>query len=259
MDNTQVIERLVNLCDPAGNLILNMSVEEALDRVGSGNPEQVRQIDGQFALVHQQGKLIRMARSIGRPLRYFIAKKAAGPVLITADRIDTIQDWLKQEGLADQFHPSYTRMVPAHYLMELSLVGCPDPNPVCTRFFTPQRNRWSTDLDDIGRRYVGAIAQELNAWLDRIEPGSPIGILFSGGIDSGAILLLVYHLLLKRGEPPSRLKAFTLSVGDSGPDLAQARSFLEQLDLPYLLETIEVSSEALDIADTIRTIEDYKP
>lgn len=258
MDNTQVVERLVNLCDPSGNLILNMSVEEALHRVGSGDPDQVRQIDGQFALVHQQGKLIRMARSIGRPLRYFIAKKAAGPVLITADRIDTILDWLKQEGLADQFHPSYTRMVPAHYLMELSLVGCPDPNPVCTRFFTPQRNRWSTDLDDIGRRYVGAIAQELNAWLDRIEPGSPIGVLFSGGIDSGAILLLTYHLLLKRGEPPARIKAFTLSVGDTGPDLSQAKTFLEQLDLQYLLETIEVTTDALDIADTIRTIEDYK-
>ncbi len=259
MDHLEVIERLVNLCDPEGNLILNMTVEEARARVGSGDPEQIRAIDGQFALVHQHGKRIRMARSIGRPLRYFIAKKAAGPVLVTADRVDTIHDWLKQEGLADQFHPSYTRMVPAHYLMELSLVGCPDPNPVCTRFFTPQRNRWSTDLDEIGRRYVAAVARELDAWLDRLEPRSPIGVLFSGGIDSGAILLLVYHLLLQRGEPPTRLKAFTLSLGDSGPDLIQAKQFLEQLDLQYLLETIEISPSELDLAETIRTIEDYKP
>lgn len=259
MDHIEVIERLVNLCDPEGNLILNMTVEEARDRVGSGDPEQIRAIDGQFALVHQHGKRIRMARSIGRPLRYFIAKKAAGPVLVTADRVDTIHAWLKQEGLADQFHPSYTRMVPAHYLMELSLVGCPDPNPVCTRFFTPQRNRWSTDLDEIGRRYVAAVARELDAWLDRLEPRSPIGVLFSGGIDSGAILLLVYHLLLQRGEPPTRLKAFTLSLGDSGPDLIQAKQFLEQLDLQYLLETIEISPSELDLAETIRTIEDYKP
>ena len=259
MDHIEVIERLVNLCDPEGNLILNMTVEEARDRVGSGDPEQIRAIDGQFALVHQQGKRIRMARSIGRPLRYFIAKKAAGPVLVTADRVDAIHAWLKQEGLADQFHPSYTRMVPAHYLMELSLVGCPDPNPVCTRFFTPQRNRWSSDLDEIGRRYVAAVARELDAWLDRLEPRSPIGVLFSGGIDSGAILLLVYHLLLQRGEPPTRLKAFTLSLGDSGPDLIQAKQFLEQLDLQYLLETIEISPSELDLAETIRTIEDYKP
>ena len=259
MDHIEVIERLVNLCDPEGNLILNMTVEEARARVGSGDPEQIRAIDGQFALVHQHGKRIRMARSLGRPLRYFIAKKAAGPVLVTADRVDTIHAWLKQEGLADQFHPSYTRMVPAHYLMELSLVGCPDPNPVCTRFFTPQRNRWSTDLDEIGRRYVAAVARELDAWLDRLEPRSPIGVLFSGGIDSGAILLLVYHLLLQRGEPPTRLKAFTLSLGDSGPDLIQAKQFLEQLDLQYLLETIEISPSELDLAETIRTIEDYKP
>lgn len=259
MDQVSVMERLVNLCDPAGNVLLNMTVEEAIARVGSGDPEQVRQIDGQFALVHQQGKLIRMARSIGRPLRYFIAKKAAGPVLVTADRMDTIQNWLNEEGLGDQFHATYTRMVPAHYVMELSLVGCPDPNPVCTRFFTPQRNRWSTDLDEIGERYVGALAGEIEKWLGRIEKEEPIGVLFSGGIDSGAVLLLAYHLLLKRGETAQRLKAFTLSVGESGPDLAQAKEFLERLDLQYLLETVEVPATALDLEATIRTIEDYKP
>ena len=101
MHHPEPIERLVNLLDPAGNLLFNMTVDEAVERVGSGDPEQVRAIEGQFALVHRQGKQIRMARSLGRPLRYFIAKKAAGPVLITADRIDTILAWLEQEGLAD--------------------------------------------------------------------------------------------------------------------------------------------------------------
>ena len=128
MQSVQLIERLINLVDPNGNVILNMTPEEAVASA-SGDPKQVRQIDGQFALIHKAGKIVRMARSIGRPLRYFIAKQHAGPVLVIAERIDTIRDWLKQEGLGRPVPPQLTRMVPAHHLMELALVGCPDPSP----------------------------------------------------------------------------------------------------------------------------------
>ena len=61
------IERFVNLLDPGRNLIFNMTVDEAVERLGSGDARQVREIDGQFALVHRRGHIIRMARSIGRP------------------------------------------------------------------------------------------------------------------------------------------------------------------------------------------------
>ncbi len=259
MQSVQLIERLINLVDPAGNVFLNMSAEEALARVASGDPEQVRQIDGQFALIHKTGKIVRMARSIGRPLRYFIAKQHAGPVLVIAERIDTILQWLKGEGLDGQFHPSYTRMVPAHHLMELALVGCPDPSPTYHRFFNPQRNVLSTDLNEIGKAYIGALARELNQWLDRVGPKEPIGVLFSGGIDSGSVLLTLYHLLLQRGEAPQRLKAFTLDVGGAGEDARQAQRFLDELDLGYLLERIEVPSSAISVDDAIRVLEDYKP
>ena len=259
MQSVQLIERLINLVDPAGNIFLNMSAEEALERVASGDPERVRGIDGQFALIHKQAKIVRMARSIGRPLRYFIAKQHAGPVLVIAERIDTIWNWLKQEGLDGQFHPSYTRMVPAHHLTELALVGCPDPSPTYTRFFNPQRNRLSTNLDEIGQAYIGALAAELDKWLDHIGSHEAIGVLFSGGIDSGAVLLTLYHLLLKRGETPQRLKAFTLDVGGNGADSRQAQQFLDELDLGYLLERIEVPIEAVSVDAAIRVLEDYKP
>src|SRR5690348_9070249 len=112
MHQLATIERLVDLCDPEANVIFNMSLEEAIERVGSGDPEQVRAIDGQFALLYRDGKTVRMARSIGRPMRYFIAKRAEGPCLIVAERIDEIHQFLISEGLDGQFHPSYTRMVP---------------------------------------------------------------------------------------------------------------------------------------------------
>ena len=255
----QPVERLVNLLDPEANQILNMSVAEAVATVGSGQVERIRAIDGHFALLHKEGQRIRMARSIGRPMRYFLAKRSEGPCLVVAERIDEIQRFLESEGLADQFHPSYTRMVPAHHLTELRLVGCPDPNPHYQRFFAPQRNRLPADLDQIGQRYIGQLASECERWLDRLDPREPIGVLFSGGIDSGSVLLVLYHLLLQRGDSPSRLKAFTLSVDGRGSDAAQAFEFLRTLDLGMFLETIETSADAVDYRDAIRTIEDYKP
>jgi asparagine synthase (glutamine-hydrolysing) len=259
MYQVATIERLVDLVDPAANVLFNVTQAEAVARVASGDPAQVRDIDGQFAIVAKQGKIVRMARSIGRPLRYFIAKRHEGPCLVVAERIDQIYDFLRGEGLDNQFHPSYTRMAPAHYVTEVALIGCPDPNPTYTRFFTPERNCLPADLDAIGRAYIGALAAECAKWLDKIDSQAPIGVLFSGGVDSGAVFLVLYHLLLSRGESPARLKAFTLAVDGGGADADQAERFLASLDLGMFLETIEVENSALDIRDAIRIIEDYKP
>jgi asparagine synthase (glutamine-hydrolysing) len=259
MHQNLVVERLVDLCDLDANVLLNMSLDEAIARVGSGDPEQVRAIDGQFALVYRDRQIVRMARSLGRPLRYFIAKRAEGPCLVVAERIDAIREFLKSEGLDAQFHPSYTRMVPAHHLVEIALVGCPDPNPTYRRFFTPQRNKLPADLDTIGRAYIGAVAEECRKWLAQIDRQAPIGVLFSGGIDSGALFLVLYHLLLSGGQSPARLKAFSLSIEGEGDDARQAGDFLNSLGLGLFLETIDVPASAIDRGEAVRAIEDYKP
>jgi asparagine synthase (glutamine-hydrolysing) len=254
----QYIERVVDLLDPGLNRLLNCTVEEARERIRSGRPEAVRAIEGSFALIAREGKTVRMARSLDRPMRYFLAKRHEGPALFVADRMDTIRDALAREGLVDQFHPSYTRMVPAHYVVELQLIGCPDPEPTYTRFFTPERNRFSTDLDELGRRYIGALAEEIAKWLRLVPAHEPLGVAFSGGVDSGAVFLTTYHVLRRLGQSPARLKAFTLTFGD-GPDLAQARAFLERLGLGLFLEPIEADPETLDPLETLRVVEDYKP
>jgi asparagine synthase (glutamine-hydrolysing) len=259
MHQTQAIERVVDLTNPENNILFNVTVDEAKARVASGNIDAVRAIDGQFALVATAGQIVRMARSIGRPLRYFIAKRVAGPALIAADRIDTIHRHLVEEGLADQFHPSYTRMVPAHHITDVALVGCPDPNPTYRRFFAPQRNVLPPDLDVIGRAYIGALAAEINKWLRVRANEGPIGVCFSGGIDSGSVFLVTYHEMLKLGMNPSRLKAFTLSVGGAGQDLQRARDFLTALGLGLFLEEIEVPEASVDWRSAIRAVEDYKP
>src|SRR5262245_34398581 len=123
------ISRVVDLLDPSVNRLSNMGVAEARARVLTGDPARVRAIDGSFALVAHEGRTVRLARSLDRPMRYFLAKRHEGPALYVADRIDRLHQALVDDGLAGQFHPSYTRMVPAHYIVDLALVGCPDPDP----------------------------------------------------------------------------------------------------------------------------------
>src|ERR1700677_1144783 len=253
----QYIEQVVDLTEPEANQLYRLPVEQAREIVLNGSAEEVSRIAGSFALVARAGKTVKLARSLDRPLRYFLAKRSAGPVLIVAARIDTIYNWLTAEGLEAQFHPSYTRMVPAHHVVALELIGCPDPDPVYARFFTPAQGVATTDLDEIGRAYIGALADELAQWLPRVPAQEPTGVCFSGGIDSGGVFLTPYHGLLKRGMNPSRLKAFVLDLGD-GPDVDQARRFLDALGLGLFLETVAADEKALDVDETIRVVEDYK-
>jgi asparagine synthase (glutamine-hydrolysing) len=259
MHRTVPLSRVIDLTDPNGNRIYNMTVDEARALITSGDAAAAGRIDGEFALLGQRGKSICLARTIGRLLRYFIAKWTDGPILIVADRIDAIRAQLDALGLGGQFHPSYTRMVPAHYVVRIELVGCPDPNPTYERFFTPTRNTLPADPQAIGQRYIGAAFNEIARWLDRIPAREPIGVCFSGGIDSGAVFLLTYHAVLARGESPARLKAFTLAVDGGGPDVEQARAFLGRLGLELFLEPIPVRSVDVRIEEAIRVIEDYKP
>jgi asparagine synthase (glutamine-hydrolysing) len=253
----QYVERVVDLTEPEANQIYNLSVDDAREVIFR-NPEAARQIQGSFALIAREGKTVTMARSLDRPMRYFLAKREAGPVLVVAHRIDTIREWLQSEGLAEQFHPSYTRMVPAHYVTRIELIGCPDPDPVYTRFFDPEMASLPPDLDKIGEVYIGALADEIAQWLQHVPEREPIGVCFSGGIDSGSVFLVTYHVLRKLGMNPSRLKAFVLDLGD-GPDAAQARAVLDALDLGLFLEPVEADASSLDVEETIRIVEDYKP
>jgi asparagine synthase (glutamine-hydrolysing) len=178
---------------------------------------------------------------------------------VVADRIDAIRAFLENEGLGAQFHPSYTRMVPAHHVVEIRLVGCPDPDATYVRFLEPAASD-ATDLDEIGRRYVGALADEIALWVTSLPAAEPIGVCFSGGIDSGAVFLATHHAMRRLGIPLTRLKAFTLAVrGAGGEDLPQARRFLEALGLGLFLEPIEVPADWIDPLSAVGVVEDYKP
>jgi asparagine synthase (glutamine-hydrolysing) len=259
MNRELPVSRIVNLIAPESQRLWSVDESEARRRLLASDVDAVLAIEGSFALVAQDGKRVLLARSLDRPMRYFLAKAVDGPVLVVAERIDDIAAELARRGWSDQFHPSYTRMVPAHHITTLSLVGCPDPNPVHRRFFDPPRGTLPQDVDVIGRRYIEALYGEMRRWLAAQELTAPIGVPFSGGIDSGSVLLCVYKLLLEQGQSPARLKAFTLSVDGAGDDARQAREFLAATRLEMLGECIDVASSTLDPLRAVAVIEDYKP
>ena len=214
------VHRIVDLLDPATQHLQGTSLEDARALLAR-DPGEAGRLEGSFAIVARDGELVRLARSLDRPLRYFLAKEKDGPLLVVAERIDEIKACLAAEGHLDQFHPSYTRMAPAHHVTTIQLVGCPDPNPEYTRFFDPPRGVLGDDLDAIGRAYVEALLGEVRAWLRDLPADAPLGVLFSGGIDSGAVLLAIHHELLALGQSPARLKAFTLAVERRGADAGE--------------------------------------
>src|SRR5262249_47471955 len=120
-------------------------------------------------------------------------------------------------------------------------------------------NALPVDVAEIGTRYVGAAYREVTRWLERVPPREPLGVCFSGGVDSGAVFLLTYHALLRRGDSPARLNAFTLAVEEGGPALEQAREFLRRLGLELFLEPIAVRAGEVSVEEAVRAIEDYKP
>jgi asparagine synthase (glutamine-hydrolysing) len=256
---THYIPRVVNLIRPESQRLWTLTETEARERLLASDSNAVLAIDGSFALVAVEGERVLLVRSLDRPMRYFLAKATEGPVLIVAERIDEIAEELARCGWRAQFHPSYTRMVPAHHVTTLRLIGCPDPNPIHRRFFDPPRETLPPDLDVIGRHYVEALYAELRRWLAAQSPTAPIGVPFSGGIDSGAVLLCVNQLLLNEGQSPARLKAFTLSVDGQGDDARQAHDFLTRTNLEMLGETVDVRSSDLDPLRAVAIIEDYKP
>lgn len=214
--------------------------------------------DGHFAAAARDGQTVRLARTLGFPLRYFVAKMFHGPLLVVADRMDTIFEWCEQQKIGWQFDPAYTRMVPAHYLTEIDQIGCPDPAPRYHRFFDPPIGEGTDDLDEAGTRYVYAALTTLKQWMAAIPDDEPIAVAFSGGIDSTSVFLLARRALAELGQNPDRVRAFTLDLG-GGKDATQAESVVRDLDLYDQWEVVRAPADRFDLEEAIRVIEDYHP
>lgn len=251
--------RLIDLTSPKENWIPGMTASEARERVESGDPERIGGIPGHFALAARDGITVRMARTIGVPLRYFVAKRLDGPFLVVGHTIRQIWGYCREQGIAWQFDPSYTRMVPAHYLVEIDQVGCPDPNPRLRPFFAPETEGGPPDVETLGARYLGEVYNGLRTWLEEVPPEESIGVAFSGGVDSTSVLALARHALKELKRDPGRLLPITLEVEEGGADGEQAGRVLEEIGLGGKGVTFRVPAEEIDLPGAVETIEDYRP
>src|SRR6478752_1804138 len=149
------MERLVDLSGPRESSLIGGPITDVEDALRRGDVDRLEQTDGHFSATIRDGQTVRLARTIGQPLRYFVAKRYHGPYLVVADRIDSLYDYCCREKIGWQFDPQYTRMIPAHYMVELDQVGCPDPNPRYYRFFNPEVGQGPNDVQALGASYVG--------------------------------------------------------------------------------------------------------
>ena len=234
---------------------LTGATEEAVQR---GDIAALAAIDGHFAAAARDGITVRLARTVGVPLRYFVAKMYHGPFLVVATRMDEIFLWCREQRIAWQFDPAYTRMIPAHYLVELDQVGCPDPAPRYHRFFDPLIAQGASDLDEAGAAYIGAAYRAIEQWMTRVPAGAMIAVAFSGGVDSMATFLLARRAAEALGRDPQQVRAFTLDLG-GGADPVQAERAVRELGVERSWERVCVSPDEYDLEGAIRLIEDYHP
>ena len=251
------VERLIDLTGfQASAEVANR--DAVLAAIRAGDTATLAKTGGQFAGTARDGQTVRLARTIGVPLRYFVAKMYHGPFLVVSDRIDRIFEWCQSQRIGWQFEPAYTRMIPAHYLVELDQVGCPDPMPRYLRFFDPPVASGPSDVDALGAAYVRAAYDSLATWISAVPAGEPIAVAFSGGVDSTSVWLLARHAAAALGRNPDDLRAFTLDFG-GGTDAAQAEEVARSLGLEHAWERVAVPEGDYDLREAITTIEDYHP
>jgi asparagine synthase (glutamine-hydrolysing) len=252
------VERLVDLVGPRESGLSGAALSEIEIAVRSGDVERLAESDGHFAVAARDGQTVSLARTIGLPLRYFVAKRYHGPFLVVAERIDRLYKYCCEHKIGWQFDPQYTRMIPAHSIVEIDQVGCPDPNPRYRRFFNPAVGQGASDTLELGAAYVGAAFQAVKKWIARVPAGEKIAVLFSGGGDSGSVLLLARQALRELGRDPNDARAFTLDLG-GGHDAVQAKRWVTELGLESSWECISQPGVTPDLEEAIATIEDYHP
>src|SRR5688572_32472261 len=252
------VDRLIDLTGPRTAALSGAADRDVVAAVRSCDTAALAATDGHLAAIGRDGRTVRLARTIGIPMRYFVAKMYHGPFLVVSDRIDRLFDWCQSQRIGWQFDPIYTRMVPAHYVVELDQVGCPDPSPRYQRFFEPRIAQGSADVEEAGDAYIRAAYAVVRDWLSRVPAGERVGVAFSGGIDSTATLLMARHAARELGRDVDSIRAFTLDMGGGG-DAAQGESAVGTLGMAEAWERVDVSPSDYDLEEAIRVTEDYHP
>ena len=238
------IARLVDLVDPGRQQILNLSVDEARGRLLDDDPAAVLGIHGSFALAARDvERCAWRAASTGRCATSW-PRRRDGPCWSSPSASTRSARCLEAEGYGGQFHPTYTRMVPAHHVTRVGWSAAPTRTPSTGASSIRRAACCPPTGDEIGRALRGR-ALRRGPRLDRALARARADRRAASPAASTAArsCSALYRALLDSGQSAARLKAFTLAVDGGGEDLAQARAFLRRLELELLGETIEVPAD----------------
>ncbi len=211
----KAIAEVLDLIPAASQRLRGITVEAARAPAARKRRRTDRRetLEGSYALVARQGEKVALARSLDRPLRYFLAKVAAGPMLVVAERLDQIRDALAVsagwESVPPELHPHGAGLsrhahrarrlprsqsaVPARPSIRRA-AGCP---PISTGSARPTSARCS-------RRHAPGLRRRQRP--SRSACSSP------AASTAAAVLLALYRRPARVGQSPARLKAFTLAV-----------------------------------------------
>ena len=103
----------------------------------------------------------------------------------------------EEQGFGDQFHPYYTRMVPAHYLVTIQLVGCPIRIRPTSAFSIRFETNTPPTSTPSGTTTSPLCGPEVRKWVD-VPENEPIGCCCPGH-DSGAVFLSTYSVMRELG------------------------------------------------------------
>ena len=170
-----------------------------------------------------------LARSLDRPLRYFLAKAAerARAGRGRAHRRDRARARRARAGRASSIPPTraWCRRITSP---RCGSSAAPTPTPIYRRFFDPPRGVLPADLDVIGGRYIGALYSEVRRWLAAQDAARADRRAVLGRDRQRRRVPLPLPRAARPGQSPARLKAFTLDRRRRRAGRPQAREFLRR-------------------------------
>lgn len=243
------------------NIIIGGSLGGAIDCVTRGDLEALNILNGQYFLWGGQKDSVRLARNSSVPFRYLVVDGNWQSHVFISNRMDDIITAARAEGLKG-FDVTYTRMVPAHTLVEILFNENGYHKTAQKRYITPIAQ--PSDISAIGKAYVEAVYRAVKGFVEQMHEGEVLGVPMSGGADSGMVYTLANLAYKELGKDPALLKAYTMKIGEGGTDLKQAQELVKSLAKQGFrtrgqLSIVEVEPNSLpSLGKVVSVIEDYK-
>ena len=220
----QYIATVINLLPPDARPAGAVTLEDAQQRLRDADPLAVLDLEGSFALVAQQDEKVYPGAQ-PRPAAAVLPRQGRGrprPHRRRAHRPDRGRALQPRDG-ATSSTPATRGWCPPTTSPPSASSAAPTPTRSTGASSSRTRGTLPPDLD-LHRppNTSRPSTTSRRRWLARQDATAPIGVAFSGGIDSGAVLLCLNRALLDAGQSPARLKAFTLSIDGAGDDANQA-------------------------------------